>query len=158
MFLYGLFLLFIFIMSNASAYNEHYYYTKKLLKSYLYLFNSYIKLVLLFCFSNFLISFISSLIPLLSKKFLYSISLFVVVLPVLKLLKIQLVFLLDLQLFSFVFSKVFPKGEKYFPCSVSLLWSGGSIYAPIRYSYFPTLPEDNADTFAVSLLISYCSF
>ena len=28
----------------------------------------------------------------------------------------------------------------------------------MRHSYLSTLPEDNADTFVTSLLISYCSF
>ena len=37
-------------------------------------------------------------------------------------------------------------------------WSGGSIYSPLRYSYLSIFPDDNGDTFATSLLISYCRF
>ena len=43
-------------------------------------------------------------------------------------------------------------------CSITLFWAGGNISLPIRYSYLSILPDDEADIFAASLLISYCSF
>ena len=43
-------------------------------------------------------------------------------------------------------------------CSISLHWSWGSISSPARYSYLSIFSDDNADIFAASLLISYCSF
>ena len=45
-----------------------------------------------------------------------------------------------------------------FPCSIILLWSNGNISSHVRYSYLSVFPNDNADIYAVSLLISYCSF
>ena len=39
-----------------------------------------------------------------------------------------------------------------------LIYSEGDISSPVRYSYLPVLPDGNADTFAISLLISYCNF
>ena len=45
-----------------------------------------------------------------------------------------------------------------FACSIILLWSDGNITSPVRYSYLSILPYDNADIFAASLLILYCSF
>ena len=41
---------------------------------------------------------------------------------------------------------------------VILLWPGSNISSAARYSYLSILPEDNADIFAASLLISYCIF
>ena len=43
-------------------------------------------------------------------------------------------------------------------CFFILLWLEGNISSPIRYSYLLVLPDDNADIFAASLLISYYSF
>ena len=43
-------------------------------------------------------------------------------------------------------------------CSLTLFWPGGNISSPIRYSYLSILPDHEADIFAASLLISYCSF
>ena len=42
--------------------------------------------------------------------------------------------------------------------SIILLWSDGNISSLIRYSYLSILPDGNADVFAASQLISYCSF
>ena len=57
------------------------------------------------------------------------------------------------------FSNVLPRGEYVnLASSIILLWSDGNIYSPVRYSYLLNLPDDNADIFAASLLISYCSF
>ena len=43
-------------------------------------------------------------------------------------------------------------------CLIILLWSEGNISSPVKYSYLSILPDDNADIFAASLLISYWSF
>ena len=43
-------------------------------------------------------------------------------------------------------------------CYIILFWSDGNISSPVRYSYLPILPADNADVFTASLLISYCNF
>ena len=57
------------------------------------------------------------------------------------------------------FSNALPRGEYInFACSITLLWSDVSISSPVRYSYLSILPDDNAEVFAASLLISYCSF
>ena len=57
------------------------------------------------------------------------------------------------------FSKALPKKEyANWTSSITLLWSGGSIFSPVRYSYLSIFPDDNADTFATSLLISYLNF
>ena len=60
------------------------------------------------------------------------------------------------------FSKAFPNGEYInLACSIICLWLEGNISSPVRYSHFSYLsifPDDNGDVFAVSLLISYCSF
>ena len=37
-------------------------------------------------------------------------------------------------------------------------WFDGNISSLVRYSYLLILPDDKADTFAASLLISYCSY
>ena len=47
---------------------------------------------------------------------------------------------------------------KNLTCSITLLWSEGSISLPVKYSYLPTFPDDNGDIFAASWLISYYSF
>ena len=61
--------------------------------------------------------------------------------------------------FSVCFSKVFFKVE-YANSAYSIisLWLEGNISSPVRYSYLSILPDDNADIFSGSLLISYCSF
>ena len=57
------------------------------------------------------------------------------------------------------FSNVLPRGEYVnFGCSIILFWSDGNIPSLVRYSYLSILPDNNADIFAASLLISYCSF
>ena len=57
------------------------------------------------------------------------------------------------------FSKAFPNGEYVnFACSIVCFWLEGNISSPVRYSYLSIFPDDNADIFAASLLISYCSF
>ena len=33
-----------------------------------------------------------------------------------------------------------------------------NISSPVKYSYLSILPDDNADIFAASLLISHCTF
>ena len=43
-------------------------------------------------------------------------------------------------------------------CSIICFWLEGIISWPVRYSYWSILPDDKADIFAASLLISYCSF
>ena len=43
-------------------------------------------------------------------------------------------------------------------CSITLLWSEGIIFSPVIYSYLSIFADDNADMFAASLLIQYCSF
>ena len=67
------------------------------------------------------------------------------------------VFLLDRQLFLFVFSNALPRGE-YVNVAFILLWSDDNVSAPVTYSYLSIFPDDNADTFAASLLISYCIY
>ena len=59
------------------------------------------------------------------------------------------------------FSDALPNGEYVnVPCCIILLWSDGNISSPVgySYSYLSILPENNADIFAVSLLISHYSF
>ena len=57
------------------------------------------------------------------------------------------------------FSRTFPNGEYVnLACSVICLWLEDNISSPVRYSYLSIFPDDNADTFATSLLISYCNF
>ena len=57
------------------------------------------------------------------------------------------------------FSKPFPKGEwTNLACSITFLWSGGSISSPARNSYLSIFPYNKANIFAASLLVSYCSF
>ena len=56
-------------------------------------------------------------------------------------------------------SKAFPKGEyANIACSIICLRLEGNISSPLRYSYLSIFPDDNADHFAASLLMSYCSF
>ena len=58
------------------------------------------------------------------------------------------------------FSQAFPK-EEYVNLAffyITLLPLEGSISSPVRYSYLSILPNDNADIFTATLLISYCSF
>ena len=43
-------------------------------------------------------------------------------------------------------------------CSIIWFRLEGNIASPVRYSYLSMLHDDNADIFATSLLISYCSF
>ena len=51
-------------------------------------------------------------------------------------------------------------GEEYvnLACSIILLWWKGSVYSPVRYSYLLILPDDSANIFAASLLMSYRNF
>ena len=111
----------------------------------------------LFNFIYFIINFIVSLS--FSEKVL---QLFLVpdFLLVWKLLMLRLVLFLDLQSFFclFCFLNALPSGEYVnLACSIILLWSEGSISSHLKYSYYSILPDDNADIFAASLLISYCS-
>ena len=56
-------------------------------------------------------------------------------------------------------SKAFPKGEyENLACSITCLSLEDNISSPVRYSYLSILPDDNANVFAASLLISYGSF
>ena len=49
--------------------------------------------------------------------------------------------------------------REYVNCAcITLLWSGGSTSPPVKYSQLSILPDDNADVFATSLLISCCNF
>ena len=57
------------------------------------------------------------------------------------------------------FSKALSRGEYVnFACSITLLWSEGSISSPVRYSYLSILPDDKTDNFAAFMLISYCNY
>ena len=60
---------------------------------------------------------------------------------------------------SVCFSKAFPKG-KYanLAYSIIFLWLKGTISSPARNSDLLIFPVDQADIFAASLLIWYCSF
>ena len=61
--------------------------------------------------------------------------------------------------FSVCFSKAFPKEEhENLACSILCLRLEGNISSPVRYSLLWIFPDDNADIFAASLLISYYSF
>ena len=61
--------------------------------------------------------------------------------------------------FSVCFSRTFPKGEyANLPCSIIYFWLEGNISSPARYSYILIFPDDYADIFVASLLISCCSF
>ena len=51
------------------------------------------------------------------------------------------------------FSKAFNKREY-----ANLFVLDGNISSPVRYLYLQILPDDNADIFYASLLISYCNF
>ena len=60
---------------------------------------------------------------------------------------------------SVCFSKAFPKREyANLAYSVICLWLKSNISSTVRYSYSSIFPDNNADIFAASLLISYCSF
>ena len=53
------------------------------------------------------------------------------------------------------FSKTLSKGEyANLAASITCLLLKGNISSPVRYSYLPIFPDDNAEIFA-SLLISY---
>ena len=57
------------------------------------------------------------------------------------------------------FSKDFPNGEYVnLACSVTLLWSEGSIPSSVRHSYLSIFPDNNADLFPASLLILFAIF
>ena len=43
-------------------------------------------------------------------------------------------------------------------CSIIYLWLQSNISSPVRYSFLSIFPDDNADIFVASLLISYCNF
>ena len=59
--------------------------------------------------------------------------------------------------FSVCFSKAFPQGEyENLACSVICFWVEGNTCLPAMYLYLPIFPDDNADIFAVSLLILCC--
>ena len=77
---------------------------------------------------------------------------------ILKLLKLQLIFFLVLQLF-YLFPKCFTKRRicklSLLSCFILIRWQ---YFLSIRYSYLPILHEDNTDIFAASLFISYWSF
>ena len=61
--------------------------------------------------------------------------------------------------FSVCFLTVFPKGEyANLAYSVISLWLEDNISSPVRYSYLSILPDDNANIFAASLLISFVVF
>ena len=69
-----------------------------------------------------------------------------------------LLFSLSFNCFFFV-SKSFPKGEyANLACYFICLRLEGNISLPVRYSYLSIFSDDNADIFAASLLLSYCSF
>ena len=56
------------------------------------------------------------------------------------------------------FSKAFPDEEYVnIACSIICFLLEGNISSPVRYTYLSILPDDKADIFAASLLISYCS-
>ena len=64
-----------------------------------------------------------------------------------------------LTCFSVCFSKTFPKGECVnLACSIICLQLEGNISSPVRYLYLSILPDNKADIFVASLLISHCSF
>ena len=57
------------------------------------------------------------------------------------------------------FSKTFPKGEyANLAYSIIYLWLEGNISSPVGYPCVSIFPDDKADIFAASLLISYCRF
>ena len=72
-----------------------------------------------------------------------------------------LCFLAWLSIVLVCFSKAFPKGEYVkLSCPIAIPWSKGSSSSPARYIfiYMEILPDNNADIFAPSFLISYCTF
>ena len=57
------------------------------------------------------------------------------------------------------FSKAFTNGEYVnLDYSITLLWFEGSISLTVRNSYLSIFPDNNADIFVASMLISYCNF
>ena len=69
-----------------------------------------------------------------------------------------LLFSLLFNLFN-CFSTAFPNGEYVnLDCSITLLGSEGSFPSSVRYSYLSIFPDNNADLFAASLLISFAIF
>ena len=60
--------------------------------------------------------------------------------------------------FSVSFPKAFCKGEYGYKFGLFYYWLENNISSPVRYSYLSILADDNADIFATSLLILYCSF
>ena len=62
--------------------------------------------------------------------------------------------------FSVSFPKAFCEGEYGYKFGFFIIWFRleNNISSPVRYSYLSILADDNADIFATSLLILYCSF
>ena len=57
------------------------------------------------------------------------------------------------------FSNVLRRGKNVSLASyIFLLWSDDNISSPVRNSYLSIFPDDQADVFAASILISYCNF
>ena len=62
-------------------------------------------------------------------------------------------------LFHVYFSKALRKGEyAKLACSIICLCLEGNTSSTVKYLYLSILPDDNADVFAASLLLSYCSY
>ena len=53
------------------------------------------------------------------------------------------------------FFKCFSQGNVKFVCYIICCWLDGNISSPVRNSYLWSFPDDKADIFAASLLISY---
>ena len=61
--------------------------------------------------------------------------------------------------FSGFFSKAFCKGEyASLFCSITCLWLEDNVSSLVIHSYLSIFPDDNADIFAASVLISHYSF
>ena len=57
------------------------------------------------------------------------------------------------------FSNALLRGEYVkLDCSITLLWSEGTISSPVTYSYLSILSDNDADIFYACLLVSYCNF
>ena len=63
--------------------------------------------------------------------------------------------LLSTSIVFVYFSTAFPRGVyENLACTIILLCSEGNFSSPVRFLYLLILPDDRADVFAASLLIS----
>ena len=73
---------------------------------------------------------------------------------IIKILKHQLIFVFDIQLFFACFSKGSPnEDEVNLFCSIICFWLEGNISLPVSYPFLSIFSDNKADIFAASVLI-----